>query len=295
MKLTLTLFLLLLATSAVAAQTAGAAKPAAWGKYTIPGRRFAVTLPTLPAMHIGRKHLSIFDDSRETVQLGSYAEGVVYVVYVLENSDPRISLQQFIAEQTGSGVPRSVATERDITQDGLAGRVVTFAGPTSGAGQYFNVQDRLYEFWAFGASAEDARVKGFFSSISFHNTKGAVEVEEGAGSPFQPAVQEARPEDQLPNGAYIGNQVDQKLRLAMKPEPTYTDAARQNAIAGTVVLKCIFKYDGSVVSIRTVSDLPYGLTEKAIEAAKRIKFIPAVKDGKFVSMWIQLEYNFNLY
>jgi TonB family protein len=99
----------------------------------------------------------------------------------------------------------------------------------------------------------------------------------------------------LPNGAYIGNQVDQKLRLAMKPEPTYTDAARQNAIAGTVVLKCIFKYDGSVVSIRTVSDLPYGLTEKAIEAAKRIKFIPAVKDGKFVSMWIQLEYNFNLY
>jgi hypothetical protein len=26
-----------------------------------------------------------------------------------------------------------------------------------------------------------------------------------------------------------------------------------------------------------------------------LKFIPAVKDGRFVSMWIQLEYNFNLY
>lgn len=32
-----------------------------------------------------------------------------------------------------------------------------------------------------------------------------------------------------------------------------------------------------------------------IDAAKTIRFIPAIKDGRFVSMWIQLEYNFNLY
>jgi TonB family protein len=81
----------------------------------------------------------------------------------------------------------------------------------------------------------------------------------------------------------------------MKPEPSYTEEARQNAITGTVVLKCIFKYDGSVVNILTVSGLPYGLTQRAIEAARRIKFIPAVKDGTRVSMWMQLEYNFNLY
>ena len=36
-------------------------------------------------------------------------------------------------------------------------------------------------------------------------------------------------------------------------------------------------------------------TEQSIEAAKKIKFIPAVKDGKFVPMSIQLEYNFDLY
>jgi hypothetical protein len=38
-----------------------------------------------------------------------------------------------------------------------------------------------------------------------------------------------------------------------------------------------------------------GLTEQAIKAARRIKFIPATKDGQPVSTYIQLEYNFNLF
>ena len=81
----------------------------------------------------------------------------------------------------------------------------------------------------------------------------------------------------------------------MKPEPSYTEAARQNQVTGTVVLKAIFSANGSVLKINVVSGLPQGLTERAIKAAQKIKFIPAVKDGKFVPCWIQLEYNFNLY
>jgi len=41
--------------------------------------------------------------------------------------------------------------------------------------------------------------------------------------------------------------------------------------------------------------LPFGLTEQAIAAARQIKFVPAVKDGRPVSVFMQLEYNFNLY
>ena len=57
----------------------------------------------------------------------------------------------------------------------------------------------------------------------------------------------------------------------------------------------IFSSSGSVESIRIVSQLPSRLTQKAVQAAKKIKFCPAIKDGKYVAMWIQLEYNFNLY
>jgi TonB family protein len=94
---------------------------------------------------------------------------------------------------------------------------------------------------------------------------------------------------------FTGKDVTTKARLISKPEPQYTEEARKNQITGTVVLKCVFSSNGTVTNIRTVSGLPNGLTERAIAAARQIKFQPATKDGHQVSMWMQLEYNFNLY
>src|SRR5437868_754111 len=94
---------------------------------------------------------------------------------------------------------------------------------------------------------------------------------------------------------FTGKDVTTKARLLSKPEPQYTEDARKNQITGTVVLKVVFSSNGQVTNIRTVSGLPYGLTERAIAAAHQIKFVPATKDGHQVSMWMQLEYNFNLY
>jgi TonB family protein len=94
---------------------------------------------------------------------------------------------------------------------------------------------------------------------------------------------------------FTGKEVTSKARLISKPEPQYTEDARKNQITGTVVLKVVFASSGQVTNIRTVSGLPYGLTERAIAAARLIKFVPATKDGHQVSMWMQLEYNFNLY
>jgi TonB family protein len=94
---------------------------------------------------------------------------------------------------------------------------------------------------------------------------------------------------------FTGKEVTSKARLISKPEPQYTEDARKNQITGTVVLKCVFSSNGTVTNIRTVSGLPFGLTERAIAAARQIKFVPATKDGHQVSMWMQLEYNFNLY
>ena len=94
---------------------------------------------------------------------------------------------------------------------------------------------------------------------------------------------------------FTGKDVTTKARLLAKPEPQYTEDARKNQVTGTVVLKVVFASNGTVQNIRTVSGLPYGLTERAIAAARQIKFVPATKDGHQVSMWMQLEYNFNLY
>ena len=97
------------------------------------------------------------------------------------------------------------------------------------------------------------------------------------------------------NRIFSGKDVTSKARVLSKPEPQYTEDARKNQIVGTVVLRAVFSSSGQVTNIRAVSGLPYGLTDRAIAAARQIKFIPATKDGHTVSMWMQLEYNFNLY
>jgi TonB family protein len=97
------------------------------------------------------------------------------------------------------------------------------------------------------------------------------------------------------NQTFAGSQVEQRARVLFKPEPTYTEDARRNQVTGTVMLSVVFASNGDVVQIRAVRTLPYGLTERAIVAARQIKFVPAVKGGHPVSVFMQLEYNFNLY
>ena len=92
-----------------------------------------------------------------------------------------------------------------------------------------------------------------------------------------------------------GREVPQKARVLSKPEPSYTEAARRAGVTGTVVLRAIFSSDAEVKNLRVSQALPFGLTTAAIQAARQIKFTPAMKDGRPVSMYIQLEYNFHLY
>jgi TonB family protein len=110
---------------------------------------------------------------------------------------------------------------------------------------------------------------------------------------LQPAVEPPSTSD--PEHVYTSREVSEKMRLISKPEPSYTEEARQKKIWGTVVLRVVFTGRGTVENIRVISGLPYGLTERAIDSAKAIRFVPARKDGLPVSIWMQLEYNFNLY
>jgi TonB family protein len=98
-----------------------------------------------------------------------------------------------------------------------------------------------------------------------------------------------------PDRIYPLRQVTERARVLLKPEPQYTEAARRNAITGSVVLRVVFSRTGEVTNIRAIQALPFGLTERAITAARLIRFRPATRDGRPVNVYMQLEYNFNLY
>lgn len=93
----------------------------------------------------------------------------------------------------------------------------------------------------------------------------------------------------------LSKEVDVKVRVVAKPEPQYSEPARYAGATGTVFLQCVFGADGEIKDILVRRAIGYGLTTRAVNAAKRIKFIPAQKDGRAVSQFLHLEYNFNLY
>lgn len=88
--------------------------------------------------------------------------------------------------------------------------------------------------------------------------------------------------------------VTTKAVIHAKPEPAYTDRARDNGTSGTVRLRVVLAADGSVKDILVLRRLPDGLTERAVEAARRIKFTPATIDGRPVSQYVVLEYMFRV-
>jgi TonB family protein len=89
--------------------------------------------------------------------------------------------------------------------------------------------------------------------------------------------------------------VTRKADILYKPEPLYTFNARRNNVTGTVRLRMVLAADGTVQNIVPLATLPEGLTEQAIEAARDIEFKPASKDGRPVSQYVTVEYNFNIY
>lgn len=79
------------------------------------------------------------------------------------------------------------------------------------------------------------------------------------------------------------------------PDPEYSEQARRKKIQGVVVLSVTVAVDGSTRDIKIVKGLGYGLDEKAVEAARRWKFKPALKDGEPIEKEIAAEVSFRLY
>ena len=111
----------------------------------------------------------------------------------------------------------------------------------------------------------------------------------GEDATYEPELDEAG------NRVYLGRQVDRRARLLSRPEPAYTRRARRNRVKGVVVLRVVLAATGKVERVTVVKELPDGLTEEAIKAARLIKFEPAERDGRKVSQSVILEYNFRLY
>jgi len=70
------------------------------------------------------------------------------------------------------------------------------------------------------------------------------------------------------------------VEITYKPNPVYTDEARQLRLEGEVLLEVSFAANGQLHVNRIVRGLGHGLDEAAIAAANKMRFKPALRNGQ---------------
>jgi TonB family protein len=178
------------------------------------------------------------------------------------------------------------------------------------------------ELWTVNADEGSKTVVDFVNSLRLTKDKRGIEIGDGSeitlgdSLPVSEATikaentQKSSPESdsELGSGSASSNstkpneKIEPKqdvqvtpIRLVLKPTPRYTDVARQNGVQGTVTLRITLLSNGGIGGISLVEGLPFGITEQAIAAAKKISFIPAQRNGVRLSVTKTFQYRFAIY
>ncbi len=272
-----------------------------WERYTGKGEAFTVLLPERPTAAINyRPARFILGTEAERFRgtlYSAYSDGVVYLIY----SFPRRSepIKQFVDEFANRySYVQKVVSARELNIDGIAAqRYLVKFRDVDAVLDFYVTSNRVYILHVVGGDESNLSVKRFLESFMIGKTDGtnkatdspAIEIKPDAKKP--PPIDDAQDSDPV----YTTSEVTRKAVIVYRPEPQYSEEAREGRVSGTVVLKAVLSSSGKVTGIDARKSLPRGLTEKSMEAARQLKFIPAIKDGKFVSQSIQLEYNFSVY
>jgi len=117
----------------------------------------------------------------------------------------------------------------------------------------------------------------------------AVVKESGFGVEAAAAPRKGERENERPQSA-----LDTEVVILSKPKPVYTEEARGLHLEGDVVLDVIFEASGVLRVLGVSHGLGHGLDGAAIDAARKIQFNPARRDGAPVDHTAQLRVVFRL-
>jgi TonB family protein len=227
-------------------------------------------------------------------EYGAYAEGVVYLIVYFANPKHDEKLEFFLEKQLKVRELRNaeIGTANETSADGR--RVLNYEFKSfdfrkkdyyPGALKLVDDKDRAFALIAIGKESTDASIAQFLKSLEIADKPAGVDV--GAGGTNASDVNESA-------SVVSSSTVSRKLMIIVKPEPSYTEDARRKKLRGSVTLKAVLAASGKVTNIEIVSGVQ-DFYAPSIAAAGKVCFIPAVKDGRFVSTWVEMVYNFNIY
>ncbi len=287
------LLLLFSASLAAFAQTEKYTVSVKWERYKVSKSEVSVLLPKLPVLVSGGDMCNEI----ETKKFAAYADQTAYGLTV--------------TSKASSGIPDFCASKKKFSEKNFADRLIQLkkelkeftetnckinnltADRIVGTDSvYWLINDfsnkRWFELWVVNGDEEKAQVKDFIESIKINEAAAAegIEIKSGADRTLGDEMAKV---DEPETGETSA------LRIVLRTQPRYTDAARQSNVQGTVTLKVTFLGNGGIGSIEPVSKLPYGLTEESVAAAKKIVFVPAKRDGINYSVSKIVVYSFLIY
>jgi TonB family protein len=276
-----------------------AAGEAQWHRINLEEEELSILVPVAPTVIVQTGDYLSYEGSDEKIleerKYSAYSDGFIYAIESYKVTEPQKLLKDMLAN-----VSSYLSSGRDIKLDGYPGKQYESGGEFhQGQIYYLAASEHVYVVTLAALDKADPSLERFFSSMRLGGKRSASAAKvrpaaaRGSGPATAPQTAGAQAAEQ--EKTYSPKDVTRKARIIWRPQPIYTEEARANSVTGTVVLRAVFSSSGQVTNIRTVSGLGDGLTEKAIEAARSIRFFPAAKDGKLVSQYIQIEYNFNLF
>jgi TonB family protein len=329
-KLTGSIFLLLIASALCFSQAQPKSVASTkWERYGVPDQKATVLLPKLPAVLASGSTCR----GEKGSDYGAYADGAAYVVGVMNKVDipgfcpkrKEFDQDNFTARVATLLKLDRTAQESEVEINGQKWTQVR--GKNVVHMLYYDFDNkRWFELSAYSHDLEKPEVKDFFASLRFDQKIKGISIKSGAKTTLGDDQTEVKPvaAQAVPAGAPSmltvvnggsdssggdsgGNRVDDAWKpakedennkpvvIAMKPRPAYTESARRARINGTIRLRVTLLNNGSVGEITVINELPDGLTDEAIAAARRILFVPAKKDKVAISVTKVIEFGFSTY
>jgi TonB family protein len=264
----------------------GSQNELAWSPFVPADEEITAMVPAPPTVLIQSSNYLIRKDGERVLAhrvYSGYGNGLVFIIESYKAEHP-----QNLWAPLMENADKSAVFERDVEFDGIKARRYrsdyssSYAKYTRRFVRYIT-KEHVYFLTLVTLEETSPVLDRFLSSVRLRRPADEV-------TPI-----ESQSSQNYPGEVFNGNEVTRKAIIVWKPEPAYTAEARAHQVVGTVTLDAVLAADGRVTNITVTRELRDGLTERAIQATRNIRFFPAVKDGKPVSQRLRAEYNFNLF
>jgi TonB family protein len=257
-----------------------------WVRLAPEREEFSVLTPATPSVMTQRANYA-FEMRGEMVleheTYSGYGNDFVFVIDSYRASHPQKIFERAVQNETGRA-----SFVQDVIVDGLAAKEYRRDDPAFyNRILCFTSKKHVYVVTVAAREQSNPFLEQFLNSFQLSD-QSVKRTPIAAGSPAAGVSMTA-------SEVLSARDVSRKAVIVWKPQAAYTEQARSNHVTGRIVIKAVFGADGQVTDITVVSGLKDGLTEKAIEAARNIRFFPAEKDGRPVAQQLTVEYGFNLY